>query len=85
MRNSLINNVVLLSLILLVSGCVVWMVANVVVDLQRSLVWKDNQTLMLHDAAVQPRCVSLQVKAATMHHWLSLNGHGDGHHRWYDR
>ncbi|MHC4921913.1 MAG: hypothetical protein ACYTKC_20290 [Planctomycetota bacterium] len=54
----------------LVSTCVVWVVAAVVVDFHRSGVWKDNRTLMLNDAVVQPNCASLQVKAAVMHRWL---------------
>jgi tetratricopeptide (TPR) repeat protein len=54
----------------LVAICAAWLVANIVVDFQRSMVWKNNQTLVIHDAGAQPRCASLQVKAATMHRWL---------------
>ncbi|MCA8955768.1 MAG: hypothetical protein KDC87_06830 [Planctomycetes bacterium] len=51
--------------------CGGWVAWNAWVDWQRSGVWCDNVSLMIHDAEVQPRCASLQVKAATMYRWLA--------------
>lgn len=56
---------------IVLGACVLWMGASVVVDWDRSRVWKDNESLMLHDAAVQPDSASLQVKAASVHRWLA--------------
>lgn len=53
-----------------VGACVLWIAACFAVDWHRSMVWKDNNTLMLNDAAIQRDCASLQLKAARTHRWL---------------
>ena len=56
---------------ILIAACVAWMAANVVVDVQRSFVWRDNKTLILNDVVAQPNSASVQNKAATMYRWLA--------------
>jgi tetratricopeptide (TPR) repeat protein len=48
-----------------------WLVASSALIVQRSLVWRDNRTLFLHDVVGQPRSARLQYLAAD---FASLDG-----------
>jgi tetratricopeptide (TPR) repeat protein len=55
---------------ILLGACGVWVAANVVVDVQRCLAWRDNETLLSVDSAAQPDCAALQITAAKYFHVL---------------
>jgi tetratricopeptide (TPR) repeat protein len=52
----------------LLGACALWAIGCVVVDVQRSLVWKNNETLLLRESEVHLESALLQVTAAKYFH-----------------
>ena len=57
---------------LLITACVLWASASVFVDVRRSLVWRDNETLLLRESAAHPDCAIVQLTAAKYFHVLEF-------------